>query len=699
MRAARLLSLGVLTSFLTISVIGFPDRSTAQEAAKEAAKDSGDAPAGEAKADDTAKAPTALIVYAEGLDDSASAWAEYRSSQGEKVEVLAWASLWPKQEGSAENASEEAGKEAGSSEGSKPGAYPQDETPPGDKPPGDKPAGDKPAEEKPAGEKPAGDTPAEGEAESKEAPAPAPAAAKEEKDHGPQAMKDLRAHIEKLWPKSDGASERYVLILGDVPDASGDGLGRASRSRIPWYTPKGLTDAVGQPVFGDYKLVATGDAGDCLACVGRIPVHTDEVGLAVLEKIKRYEAAEAGPWQRNLNFFAGEGGFVMNGQSVDRMLESMFSQYADEQIPPTFAVNMTYALRDSPWCPPPVELEDRVVSSFTTPSLLTTYIGHANFRKFGEFRIRHPQDSSKVKSYTYFNADSIAKIPTEVPEGHIPGMMLVIACQAGGIDQTEACLSELLVTHPCGPVAMIASSRDSHPYANAIFQKAVIDGVTKGSGTLGAVHANARRYLLDKDDAYRQQIDMMAAMFQMKEEQMVAMATSHLHIYNLIGDPGLRIRRQQSLKLEAPGSSKPGAKLKIDFPDGQPMLPNNKGEMKVPPRGSAWVTLELLPSKFRNEQLPPNWDLLYGDDDYGYKALMKRLSDNHRVANDKQVTRPEQLNLNARSKHVYFEIPERVDAGSYRVQVAIQPGVAGKQAEESKASWFGSLALRVNEEK
>jgi hypothetical protein len=112
-----------------------------------------------------------------------------------------------------------------------------------------------------------------------------------------------------------------------------------------------------------------------------------------------------------------------------------------------------------------------------------------------------------------------------------------------------------MLKRPLGPVALIASSRVSMPYANGVFSRELLEAIFRGGHkTLGAMFLQAKRRLVKPKpgDVDRLQIDGLARMFWQKDLKKLALEREeHLYLYNLLGDPTMHVPMPRKASIEA----------------------------------------------------------------------------------------------------------------------------------------------------
>ena len=112
-----------------------------------------------------------------------------------------------------------------------------------------------------------------------------------------------------------------------------------------------------------------------------------------------------------------------------------------------------------------------------------------------------------------------------------------------------------MLKRPNGPVAMIASSRVSMPYANGVFSKEMLEAMFAGGNkTLGAMILQAKRVLVTPKpgDVGRTTIEGMAKfLYESDDKKRELEREEHLSLYNLLGDPTMRVPMPQKATVTA----------------------------------------------------------------------------------------------------------------------------------------------------
>ncbi|MBI3098339.1 MAG: hypothetical protein HYY93_08880 [Planctomycetes bacterium] len=351
---------------------------------------------------------------------------------------------------------------------------------------------------------------------------------------------------------------QYVLLIGDA--ASPKTLKTPAPVLPAWPCS---TDSGGPASVTDnnYGCIDSDDLPDL--AVGRLPVHDLAALDLLVNRIIAYENdSTPGAWRKQVHFITGKGNF---SPLVDNKIEEIFTGLVSDRIPYGYDVSCTYAHPGSPYCYVYDKLAGRVLELLNGGCLFYTYVGHGNVDSF---------DHLYTNEKEYPILDSATSVPkVNVKTG--PPIMMVIACDTGRYDSPDAdCIAEHLLAVKNGPVAVIAGSRVTNPYSNAVFGKVLIDGfMGEPSPTVGQALLAAKKAVNAADDAWRNELD--GQLKSLKEtlgdqfrfinvEKMEAYRKEQVQLYNLLGDPALTIRRPAGeVKMEVTGTVTPGGTLEV----------------------------------------------------------------------------------------------------------------------------------------
>jgi len=353
---------------------------------------------------------------------------------------------------------------------------------------------------------------------------------------------------------------KFVLLVGDAEPAARTDAAIRARS-VPVHLHKAVVNVKwgSEPqIASDNWYADLDDDQQPDLAIGRIPADTPADLSRIVEKTLAYEqAADFGPWRRRVNFIAGVGGF---SPLIDGVLETATSKLLTSGIPAAYDTRMTYGSWRSPYCPDPRLFHSTTVERHNEGCLFWVYIGHGHAT--GLDRVSIPGERFHI-----FDVDDCRELKAQ---GGAP-IAVMLACYTAAFDQPRDCLGEELLRTPGGPVAVYGGSRVTMPYAMAVMGTGMMDEYFRNRpATLGeAILAAKRRMMqpLDEDDplkdANRLLLDGVASIMSPSRELLEDERREHLHLFNLLGDPMLRLSHPDEIKLDAPREAVPGEKLQI----------------------------------------------------------------------------------------------------------------------------------------
>jgi hypothetical protein len=360
----------------------------------------------------------------------------------------------------------------------------------------------------------------------------------------------VRAALQRV---AESGALKYVLLVGDAWPVE-------SQAAAERGVPADHAAAEVNVRWGSEPEIATDNGyadldGDLVpdVAVGRLPVRSAAELQGLVARIRRYEEAELrGEWRRRVNFVAGVGGF---GAIADRAIEAAARSIIGQGVPACYVTSMTHASWQSPYCPDPARFRETVCRRIDEGCLFWVYIGHGQRREVD--RLRTPEGA-----YGILSADDAAKLRAEAH----PPIAVLLACYTGAFDGDEDCLAESLLRAPGGPIAVLAGSRVTMPYGMSVLGMELIAEVFgSGSGTLGELVMRAKRNTLraERRDAQSQAIDALARMLSPAGHDLLAERREHVLLFNLLGDPLLRLRLPEQAEVIADGRTAAGSQLQV----------------------------------------------------------------------------------------------------------------------------------------
>jgi hypothetical protein len=188
--------------------------------------------------------------------------------------------------------------------------------------------------------------------------------------------------------------------------------------------------------------------------------------------------------------------------------------------------------------------------------LFWIYIGHAQQRFL---------DPVHVPGAVFPNLDADDAASSLSASYGLP-IAVLLACYTGAFDQTQDCLAEALLRAEGGPVAAICGSRVTMPYGMAVLSDALLDEYfVQRRATLGELMLAAKRRMAadEKDNPRRQLLDALAAAFSPAADQLPAERLEHIALFNLLGDPLLRLPQPRTIEVHTADSVRGGEVLSV----------------------------------------------------------------------------------------------------------------------------------------
>ena len=398
---------------------------------------------------------------------------------------------------------------------------------------------------------------------------------------------------------------RHVLLVGDAPAAL-----------VAGFAPRGAALPVAKIAarvtlrYGSEAEIATDnwyadldDDGVPDLAIGRITADTPSELKTIVGKVLAYERnVDFGHWRRRINIVAGAGGF---GTVIDGALEMWARRLITDGVPAAYSTSLVYSSVSSPYCPDPRGIRPAALASLSEGCLFWVYMGHGRHD-----RVNAPGEEPGV----LFSSDMPRLAAT-----HGAPIALFLSCYAGAFDGQEDCLAEEMLRAPGAPIAILCGSRVTMPYAMAVLGREMLVATFQARPpTLGEAVLEAKRAMAaaDRGDPSRKALDEAAAALGPSGEDLAAERLEHLALFNLIGDPLIRIPRPRDLQLDVIQTAVVGDRLTV------------RGESDVQGR----CTVELVVCRDRLAFKPPP-----RDDDSRSPASLAEFQDTHRRANDQRL--------------------------------------------------------------
>jgi len=426
---------------------------------------------------------------------------------------------------------------------------------------------------------------------------------------------------------------RFVVLVGDAEPAMYTDPALRARCVPPHYAKAKVNVLWRSPphIATDNWYADLDDDDSPDVAIGRLTADSPEELRQIVAKILAYErSTDVGSWRRQLNLVAGIGGF---GALADTVIESGARYFITQNIPAAYRVSMTYGSWRSPYCPDPRSFQEAAIERLNEGALFWVYIGHGHHLSVDRLRVPDGE-------YPIFESQDVAKLACR----HSAPIAVFLACHTGAIDATSDCLAEQMLRQPGGPVAILAGSRVTMPYGMSVMSIGLLDEVfNKHCETVGEAVLHAKQRMLKEPaagDRQRTMLDGIAAAISPAPKMLAEERAEHVQMFNLIGDPLLRIRHPKPIALDVPATAAAGKPLKIT------------GTCPIDGRGTVELAVERGRLTFRP---PPR-------SEYPKTAAgLAEFQETYRKANDQRLV----------------SVPMTVSGGRFEVQLDVPAEAAG----------------------
>jgi len=355
----------------------------------------------------------------------------------------------------------------------------------------------------------------------------------------------------------------FVVLIGDAPTM---GQPCDPLKQVPvHYRPTTVSAEYGSTpllssdgCYGDFD----GD-GNPDAAVGRLPVDTPAELTRLIERIIAHESSRNfGSWRNRVNLVGGVGGF---SPLIDNTIETATRTIVTSALPGETCVCVAHASPGHKFFPRQ-PFTTAVLDRYQQGCRFWVYAGHGLITELD----RVPPRTGKP----ILDCESVNRL--DRPLGNSP-VALLLACYSGAVDGPRDSLAEEMIRCDGGPIAVLGGSRVTMPYGNTITAVGMIKAVYAdraprlGTAWLRTVQQMYQEQIEDSSTT-RVMIEALAGMFSPKGTKLLDERREHLLLYNLIGDPTLKLHHPRTAEVAVASGHAPDEAIRVDVTspiDGQ----------------------------------------------------------------------------------------------------------------------------------
>jgi hypothetical protein len=354
----------------------------------------------------------------------------------------------------------------------------------------------------------------------------------------------LQTAVRTLTAHTDGTL-RFVLLAGDYDELPTFYLRKGAYEH---HTPKehdnphAITRAEHAAYPSDEPYSTASDPPSPTVrrlAVGRIPARTPEEVDAFVGKLVAYETTALAhsdqSWRRRVTLYAGDPYF---GDVGGNIVKSVAEAILDQDMSYDYDLRLTFAKDDSPYAYGFDRIERKLVDDLDDGAVVAAYVGHGAVTRFAPASFRG-------RDYEVGTSEDAAALRIAAGKP----IFFSIACDTGAFDRPGGLpsLAERMILNPGGPVAVFASSRESHPYPNALYGQQIIRHfVNEHPRTVGEGILAVQEGMVS---------DSMPIAELLLGDDVDLLKVEHVGLYNLFGDPATTLRYADALTVTVPDSA------------------------------------------------------------------------------------------------------------------------------------------------
>ena len=290
----------------------------------------------------------------------------------------------------------------------------------------------------------------------------------------PTAIRDYISDAYHRWSKAP----RYVILIGDGTYDYRN-IASTQQTYLPVYTDgevNSYSDLISTSVYDDYYVRVDGDDSRIDLAVGRFPVTALEQAEGVVEKIRKYERANAfGEWRRRVILAADDDIPLLEGDGFVGQSEALQRDYLPHWMEAEKIYLPEYPTVLSPTRKKPGARQD-LLQWFNRGALIVNWVGHGNAKVWAH------EDLLQKDEF----------IPQLTNDTAMP-LVMAVTCNFGRFDNPEEVSGGemFLITKNKGAAVVLATTRAVYIDDNDRLMRAYFSGlfkrdeITNGFLTLG----------------------------------------------------------------------------------------------------------------------------------------------------------------------------------------------------------------------
>ncbi len=387
----------------------------------------------------------------------------------------------------------------------------------------------------------------------------------------PAATAELTREAIKNVAEQQGSQVDVIVLAADSPDYSPNQVVPARPDTVPtFYVDSKVVVHFGSTptIASDHPYSDWRQDESHRTIVGRIPAKNAQALKDYCDRVIQYDTAnEFNGSQRQIDIVAGVGGF---GALTDTVVESVARQLLSEDVPLEYQLSMMQASPTSVYYPNPLLFSKTAIERINRGSLLWIYLGHGFVNTLDMI----PYEGRLLPILT---DDQLPQIKVT----GLPPLAVFLACYLGAFDAKDGCLAEKMIMQPGGPIAAIAGSRVTMPYGMGILGGGMLEATFRDQrSTIGEILTLAKSSSIAKIESNssekpkvapeskskpsrREFLDTLATTLSPSGHDIALEREEHCYLFNLLGDPLLRISRPLDVDIKAPESIRQGEVLVI----------------------------------------------------------------------------------------------------------------------------------------